>query len=387
MIREGHSSGAYSAGIDSVAPTERSVPKHPASLDAKSIAGRLLGIRSLQGGQKRLFWCATESLQIVKRFRRFQPATKYTTPMKCSSSSHYGSTRRTFALLAFTAIGVLTILNSQAALITSGTVYVDIDARDLSLSNGADVSTWTNNGTGTIPDFTAVGSVRPTFSTNVGGVGAVTFDGTEDRMETFSTGATSDILGNGTWSVEAWVFSPTAVPAEQVVMSWAARDNGVNATAQLNYGSNGAYGALTHFGDGDMGYSGGAPAAGSWHFIAATYDGTTQRLYLDGALNSTNTPAGGLALTDPFDQHFIIGSAYDLPTTTHGFFYNGSLGQLTVNGGVLSDSDISHNFNENATYYGVPEPSTAALVLLASMSAFLIRRKRSSHQAQPHLVA
>lgn len=288
----------------------------------------------------------------------------------CSSFIH-----KLFIFIFLAVSGLFFVSTIDAATITSGTVYVDIDARDLSLNNGDPVTAWVNNGGGGIPNFASGLPVAPTFSSNVGGVGAVTFDGVDDRMETFSTGAPSDILGNGTWSVETWVYTQS-IALEESVFSWAARANGTNATAQLNYGSSPAFGALTHFGDGDMGYNGGAPAAGSWHYIAATYDGTTQRLYVNGALNATNTPALGLALTDPFDQFFIIGSAYNVATMSHEIFYNGSIGQVTVNGGVLSPTDILHNFNENAAYYSVPEPSATAL-LLGLLAFFAVFRRKA----------
>ena len=50
------------------------------------------------------------------------------------------------------------------------------------------------------------------------------------------------------------------------------------------------------------------PADGSWHHVAATYDGTTWRLYLDGALDATLSVG---AFTPRFDsiQHAAIGTA------------------------------------------------------------------------------
>ena len=50
------------------------------------------------------------------------------------------------------------------------------------------------------------------------------------------------------------------------------------------------------------------PADGSWHHVAATYDGTTWRLYLDGAVDATLSVG---AFTPRFDsiQHAAIGTA------------------------------------------------------------------------------
>ncbi len=50
------------------------------------------------------------------------------------------------------------------------------------------------------------------------------------------------------------------------------------------------------------------PADGSWHHVAATYDGTTWQLYVDGALDATLSVG---AFTPRFDsiQHAAIGTA------------------------------------------------------------------------------
>jgi hypothetical protein len=56
----------------------------------------------------------------------------------------------------------------------------------------------------------------------------------------------------------------------------------------FNYGSNGGYGAVGHWGE-DVGWNG-APAPGAWHYLAYTYDGTngnTVRVYADGVLKNT----------------------------------------------------------------------------------------------------
>src|SRR5262249_19454317 len=55
---------------------------------------------------------------------------------------------------------------------------------------------------------------------------------------------------------------------------------------------------------------------GHWHHAVATYDGTTRKLYIDGALLSYDTPGNGLIVS----RAFTLGGL--LP---HGYLLNGSL--------------------------------------------------------------
>ena len=74
------------------------------------------------------------------------------------------------------------------------------------------------------------------------------------------------------------------------------------------------------------------PADGVWHHAAATYDGTTWRLYLDGALQ-TQLVVG--AFTPQFNsiQHAALGSALNstggIGSQTQGFF-GGTLDEVRI---------------------------------------------------------
>ena len=75
------------------------------------------------------------------------------------------------------------------------------------------------------------------------------------------------------------------------------------------------------------------PADSSWHHVAASYDGTTWRLYVDGALQTTLVVG---AFTPRFDsiQHAAIGTALNsqgVATTgqTQGFF-NGAIDEVRI---------------------------------------------------------
>ena len=87
------------------------------------------------------------------------------------------------------------------------------------------------------------------------------------------------------------------------------------------------------------------PADGVWRHVAATYDGTTWRLYLNGALEASLVVGN---FTPRFDsiQHFVLGSALNSTGVvtsgqTAGFF-NGVLDEARVWNYARSAQQVSH---------------------------------------------
>ena len=70
---------------------------------------------------------------------------------------------------------------------------------------------------------------------------------------------------------------------------------------------------------------------GVWHHAAATYDGTTWNLYLDGSLDKTESEVTTSAPTPRFDsiQHAALGSALTSTGIAAGFF-QGTLDEARV---------------------------------------------------------
>ena len=75
---------------------------------------------------------------------------------------------------------------------------------------------------------------------------------------------------------------------------------------------------------------------GAWHHVAATYDGTTRRLYLDGVLVNSDTPTGHNV---PNTNNLRLGSAYG------GTFYPGSLDEVRVWSRPLTAAEIATSAN------------------------------------------
>lgn len=156
-------------------------------------------------------------------------------------------------------------------------LLVDLDATRLAL--GSTVASWPN--AGALGGRFAAGEARPTVDIAAGRK-AVRFGG--QQMLTASFAAPRNLTGNSRFTVAAWVLNPEIGESEAIV-SWAGRGGPDACTAQVGYGTQPAWGAVGHWGFADMGFAGGPPAAGQWHHLAVAYDGTVERVYVDGKLN------------------------------------------------------------------------------------------------------
>ncbi|RZK63912.1 MAG: LamG domain-containing protein, partial [Pedobacter sp.] len=137
------------------------------------------------------------------------------------------------------------------------------------------------------------------------------------------------LLGNSSFSVTAWVYNDT-IEDEEPILSWTER-GGVDLTnASLGYGSNKSFGAAAHWGWPDIAYKK-LPKAKEWHHIALTFDGTTERLYVDGILDQQEL------------KMLFIANLKNIRLGTNGdnsAFYSGAISSLKMYDIALSDADI-----------------------------------------------
>ena len=142
---------------------------------------------------------------------------------------------------------------------------------------------------------TAAGTAQATFTAGgaasitaeaVAGRRAVTFAGGDGLVSSFA--APDSLTGRSAFTVSAWVFNPK-VGGEEPIVQWAKR--GADGRAAIfGQGTAPTYGAIMHWGEGDMGFEGRVPAAGTWHHVAVTHAGGVdgeERLYVDGAIVAT----------------------------------------------------------------------------------------------------
>ncbi len=88
---------------------------------------------------------------------------------------------------------------------------------------------------------------------------------------------------------------------------------------------------------------------GSWHHIAAVYDGTNKMIYVDGVLDATDTnPHGGLPLGSGTTRYGFIGDGSEAASfngTRNGKYYQGDIDEVRVWNITRTASEISNNRN------------------------------------------
>lgn len=208
-------------------------------------------------------------------------------------------------------------------------LLVDLDAKDLALGI---LSSWTNTGTlagsfenqGTTPQVQIIDDVQ-----------AVTFDGSDKLQSTFT--APSSITANESFTVAIWAYNPS-IATEECMLNWSHRGGPAGTCAQINYGSSAAFGAVTHWDWPDMGFDGGIPAAGQWHHIAVTFDGATEKVYVDGQPNANEDKTLSMYSGDPIYLGCADGNTK---------WFSGSLASVKIFDYALSPEEITNLTNDN----------------------------------------
>lgn len=262
------------------------------------------------------------------------------------------TSRRGALMRAAFALGCL--CSTSHAVEVAGSLLIDLDPADYNQAEGI----WPQRSlTGIQGSFNKLANGTPKLET-IAGAQAIVLDGDGDYLTGPNT--TSALHGpNATHSVEYWAFQGQIRPEESVI-SWSRREGPDGTFAGFRYGSHNAWGAAARWGPPDMGYEGvhlNGPAAGAWHHIVVTFDGTTQKIYVDGQLNASEA-----ATLDAKDGHpiYIGGERLNNGDDAGRFFqYSGAIGKLRVHSGALTDAQVLANYNEELA--GYPGVTAAAL--------------------------
>lgn len=170
--------------------------------------------------------------------------------------------------------------------------FVALDATSLPVGP---LEAWPNEG----PmgrDFLA--SDPPAQVESVGGVRGVTFDGAE-----YYTGPAAPVFvaANNSWSVDAWIFNPSA-NTEETVVGWGRRGGPDGTNVGLFHGTHGTWGAMGLWGAPDTSWGDASNVvAGEWTHVGYTYNGQTQEV----ALYSNGNVANQRVLPGPLDIHAV----------------------------------------------------------------------------------
>jgi autotransporter-associated beta strand protein len=237
-------------------------------------------------------------------------------------------------------------LTARADIQTAGALLLDVSASSLSaLGHNTAVAAWTNSGTLGGQFVPAVSGQGALYQTSVGGAPAVTFAASANSVMTNSVLPPTSILSNNIWSAEIWVLNPTLEnPEDQLV--WTDRGNWTGSSdgtcMEIRYCVDVANAVEHYNGTCNIPWSGNPPQAGLWHHvvIARSSDGS-ERLYADGVLRTTKTPAvanlrGG--------GRFALGGVWDRAASNWQMLFSGSLARARIHSGTLSDAQVLNNY-------------------------------------------
>jgi glucose/arabinose dehydrogenase/PKD repeat protein len=202
-------------------------------------------------------------------------------------------------------------------------------------TTATDVSPFKNNGT-----------INGPVSTTSGKFGrALSFDGTNDRVDV--PDAASLDLTNG-MTLEAWVKPTTNSGWRTAIL----KERGTNDLVYALYGSNGAKPQVEAYtGTENSAAATSATPLGAWSHLAATYDGTNLRFYVNGALVTTKATSGSMPNTaNPLR---IGGNAI------WGEYFSGLIDEVRVYNRALSASEIDLDMKSAVVGSNPPPADTA----------------------------
>ncbi len=201
-------------------------------------------------------------------------------------------------------------------------LLVDLNAE--SLKPGT-VSSWTNLG---ITGGEFLSSESSSCNSNiVAGVKAVSFNGSSSMASSFPAPLT--LKGNSNFTIATWVFNPDISETEFIVSF--SEDGGLEGTcARMGFGSSREFGAMVHGGWADLSYRN-PPQAGKWQHIAVTFDGSIEKIYVNGQLDNQEEKMLHLAGA----ENILLGRSYGQPE-----YFSGSIASLKLFDKALTPTEI-----------------------------------------------
>ncbi len=197
-------------------------------------------------------------------------------------------------------------------------------AEDLSLSNGASVSSWTDfSGNSLTASSSGVAAEEPTFNTNsVNGFPSISFDGSDDFLNLGDVAALNFEPGTDSWSF----FIVYNVPVGEQG-TFFSKATGATRQYQYTMDDNAGTSRFTSFigGDADVGS---ITATNAW-FVSSSTNNDTQK---DSWTNEgVNFAAQGVGTDTEPTTDVLIGARRDSgPTTGTGFLLEGNIAEIAI---------------------------------------------------------
>lgn len=276
-------------------------------------------------------------------------------------------------LLTAALISLGFISAASAGIQSAGDLLVNIDATGLmegplaTIDNAGTLGGVfeARGGDGTIPNVAVEGGTK-----------GIRFDGTDFMQLVDAAGGNlipppEGLVGiDPTRSIEVWVLNPS-VDNEETMVSWGKRGGPDGTNVSFGYGSDFRWGAMGHWGGEasgggpDLGWNnnGGNPVANRWHHLVYTYDGTTTRVYVDGAYaNGEYLGAGRINTHSGTSINLAAQLEGNGTTVTGGLRGSLTLAKVRIHDEVLSLEQIKNNYDtEKAAFIDPVTPPPIAL--------------------------
>jgi hypothetical protein len=250
-------------------------------------------------------------------------------------------------------------IQSYGQIQVAGTLLINIDPSGLPLGPAGWV---TNSGTASgVFEATGLATAnQPVIVAVGGGANGIMFDGNNFMQQVTAPGGAKlnlpAALGgvNAPYSIECWVMNPTTwVSDAETMVYWGVRGTAGYQTA-FSYSANAGQGAMDHWGNNLNWLL--LPALAQWHHLVYTFDGATQKAYVDGVLD-ISTPVTGIlnpVTTQPITLAAQRNSDGSL-TGAGGVRGSLTLGKVRIHSGVLTAAQVAMNYNlEKAAFVMAP---------------------------------
>jgi hypothetical protein len=186
----------------------------------------------------------------------------------------------------------------------------------------------------------------PTYNS---AAGFFTYNGASSQYISTTTALTNP----GPYTISAWFRTSTA--SGRCIVNFESAQTGTGSTSydrSLYMGTNGNIYFGNYDGTIDVAVSSTTLNNNVWHYVAGTYggEGTTMRLYVNGASNATQTST----TYQNYTGYWRI-AGYALSGWTNGAngYYTGDIGPVMIYSASLTAEEIAQNFNAMRGRFGV----------------------------------
>ena len=225
------------------------------------------------------------------------------------------------------------------------------------------------NGNDTAADY-GINSGTSTDNANVNGSMSYT-EGQVGQAANFSSGrffvnnsSDTNLKVSDSFTMEMWI-NPSSLPqwqrlvVQQNPTQWWSYHFAIEGSQiQLGLGTT----------TGHLGMAGGTVVAGQWQHIAATCDGTTASIYLNGVVVGAMSVAGRVES----NTSASMGIGYSAVDGWHP--YLGLMDELAIWDEALTTDTLLSHYNAGSVGY-VPEPAT---ICMLGLGGLLLRRRKSA---------